>query len=246
MNNVEIDELHFSNRKTISLIIDGKGRLIVRAPNKTPKKFIQELINEKEIWITKKKREVIRKQEEVPTISFNEGEKFLYRGNNCTLKYENNLTPPILLKNNHIIIDKRYEKYAPQLLEKWYKIEAYNYFNRKAKHYANSMKVQFNKVKISNAQKRWGSCSSKKNINLSWRLIMAPDAAIDYVIVHELAHLIEMNHSQKFWNIVAHAMPSYKKHLNWINKNGHLLTIYKEGEKPVVSPSFQEGAGGVV
>jgi predicted metal-dependent hydrolase len=224
MNKIEINELHFSKRKTISIIIDANGRLIVRAPYRTPQKVINDVVLQKQNWIIRKREEILNHKNEVKTVTFKEGDKVLYRGINCSLKYENNLKPPILLKNGSIIIDSQYVKYAPQLLEKWYKIEAFNYFNRKARHYANLMKVHFKRVKISNAQKRWGSCSSQKNINLSWRLIMAPDSVIDYVIVHELAHLIEMNHSQKFWAIVERQMPSFRKHKNWLDKNGHLLT----------------------
>lgn len=68
----------------------------------------------------------------------------------------------------------------------------------------------------------WGSCSSKGNINLSTRLLFAPDDVIDYVIIHELSHLIEMNHSPKFWNIVHQVMPNYKEKELWLDKNGHL------------------------
>lgn len=68
----------------------------------------------------------------------------------------------------------------------------------------------------------WGSCSSAKNVNLSTRLLFAPKDVIDYVIIHELAHLYEMNHSKKFWNIVSQVMPNYKEKERWLNENGRL------------------------
>lgn len=84
---------------------------------------------------------------------------------------------------------------------------------------------KYNKVNITNAQRRWGSCSAKGNLNFSWRLIMASLSVIDYVIVHELVHLEEKNHGRSFWTKVKLLMPDYKKHEDWLKKNGYLLTL---------------------
>ena len=83
-------------------------------------------------------------------------------------------------------------------------------------------KRRIKEVKLKLSQTNWGSCSTQGNINLSARLLFAPQVVIDYVIIHELAHLIEHNHSQRFWDIVAKVMPDYKIHDTWLNKNSHL------------------------
>ncbi|NNE26486.1 MAG: M48 family metallopeptidase [Saprospiraceae bacterium] len=85
-------------------------------------------------------------------------------------------------------------------------------------------KEDINKVKLKYTKSNWGSCSSKKNINLSTRLLMAPESILDYVIVHELAHLKEMNHSKKFWTIVESIMPDYKEKEAWLKTNGYKLS----------------------
>ncbi len=77
-----------------------------------------------------------------------------------------------------------------------------------------------NAVKLSDTYSRWGSCSTKGNINLSTRLVMAPEPVIDAVIIHELAHLIEHNHGPKFWRLVADALPNYKEYDKWLAKEG--------------------------
>jgi len=82
---------------------------------------------------------------------------------------------------------------------------------------------QINRVSLKNNQSNWGSCSSNRNINLSSRLLFAPRDVIDYVIIHELAHLKEMNHSKRFWSIVEKAMPGYKTKDAWLTKNGYML-----------------------
>ncbi len=225
IDDIVVNRIVLSKRKSLSITVDAEANVIVRAPDIMPMKTIKEIIQSKKNWIEEKKQNVLKLKEEVPEISYDEGDKVLYRGNQVALKYAYNLRQPIYLENNHIVIEEKHKRIAPHLLKQWYSIEALNYFNRKAAHYAKTLKVHYKKVKISNAEKRWGSCSSKKNINLSWRLIMAPERVIDYVIIHELAHLIELNHSQKFWNIVARIMPSYKKQINWLKKNGHLLNI---------------------
>lgn len=78
-------------------------------------------------------------------------------------------------------------------------------------------------IRLKNNQSNWGSCSSKKNINLSSRLLFAPVDVLDYVIIHELAHLKEMNHSSRFWKIVRDVMPDYKDKELWLKKHGHTL-----------------------
>ena len=78
-------------------------------------------------------------------------------------------------------------------------------------------------VRINNARSRWGSCGAKGTINFSWRLALAPSAVIDYVVVHELAHLIERNHSARFWRRVAEVIPDHNLHRRWLRQNGHLL-----------------------
>ncbi|MBI4687875.1 MAG: M48 family metallopeptidase [Nitrospirae bacterium] len=91
--------------------------------------------------------------------------------------------------------------------------------------YSSLSGLKYNRVKISDAQKRWGSCSAKGNLNFSWRLIMSPIRVIDYVVIHELAHLEERNHSKKCWNKVKIMLPDYEQYKEWLKENKHLLDI---------------------
>lgn len=92
-----------------------------------------------------------------------------------------------------------------------YKLAAKSILTDKVIEYANRMKVSPAAVKINNAKTRWGSCSGKNSINFSWLLVMADDSAIDYVVVHELAHIMEHNHSPRFWAVVAGILPDYEQ-----------------------------------
>jgi len=95
----------------------------------------------------------------------------------------------------------------------------------RAQHFANLMDVKYGSLRITRAKTRWGSCTRAANISLSLRLILAPERVIDYVIVHELAHILEHNHSKKFWQKVEQFYPEYKKCRKWLRENDHLLVI---------------------
>lgn len=96
-------------------------------------------------------------------------------------------------------------------------------FTRKAAYYAPLMQVTYGRISIREQKTRWGSCSSKGNLNFNWRLIFAPEDVLDYIVVHELAHRREMNHSQAFYDIVRSVLPEYKKEQKWLREHGESL-----------------------
>ncbi len=100
---------------------------------------------------------------------------------------------------------------------KVYKAMARVYLTERSEYFAGLMGVRYKQLKINSANTRWGSCNSKGEINYTYRLILAPKNLVDYVVVHELAHLKEMNHSKKFWSIVSHVMPDYKQRQKLLN-----------------------------
>ena len=85
------------------------------------------------------------------------------------------------------------------------------------------MNVTYGRIAVRDQKTRWGSCSAEGNLNFNWRLIFAPEGVLDYVVVHELAHRKEMNHSARFWGVVESYMPEYKKNQAWLKENGNLL-----------------------
>lgn len=90
----------------------------------------------------------------------------------------------------------------------------------KAAHYAGRLNVSYGRITIRNQKTRWGSCSSKGNLNFNCLLMLAPDEVIDYVVVHELCHRIEMNHSKAFWDQVESILPDYKERRKWLKDHG--------------------------
>jgi predicted metal-dependent hydrolase len=96
-------------------------------------------------------------------------------------------------------------------------------FLQKTSYYAKIMHISYGRISIREQKTRWGSCSSAGNLNFNWRLIFAPEAVLTYVVVHELAHRLEMNHSPAFYSIVESVLPDYKKSQKWLRSNGHIL-----------------------
>jgi predicted metal-dependent hydrolase len=114
---------------------------------------------------------------------------------------------------------------AKVMLEDWYINEAEKIFSERVVLYEKLMGVRAVSVKIKASSSRWGSCSSTGRLILNWKIIMAPLEIVDYVIVHELAHLLHLNHSARFWSVVSRILPNYKAHRRWLAKHGDGLTI---------------------
>ncbi len=114
-------------------------------------------------------------------------------------------------------------KYKREQLEKWYRKEALAVISEKALEYAKALSVHFESIRIKDQRSRWGSCSSKGNLNFNWRIVMAPEPVCDYVIIHELCHLVFMDHSINFWNLVKSICPEYQQYKKWLKENGKRL-----------------------
>ncbi len=119
-------------------------------------------------------------------------------------------------------------KYTPQQregLEKRYREAAKEYFPKRAAYYAQQLGVSYERIRIAEQKTRWGSCSSKGTLSFNWKLMLAPPKVLDYVVVHELCHLKEMNHSPQFWKLVEELMPDYKEYRKWLKENGSTLQL---------------------
>ena len=199
-----------SNRKTIAIRITEKGTVEVRAPYKISESEIDRLVHTKETWIMEHLEARKQINEQKSTFSLNYGDSVLFMGKEY----------PICAKSGHSVGFDESCFYMPENLNdreikfaviQIYKMLAKNVLTDKVIKYARKMLVIPTDVKINSAKKRWGSCSGKNSINFSWRLIMAQDDIIDYVVIHELAHICEHNHSIRFWTIVENILPDYKE-----------------------------------
>ncbi len=224
MLDIKIEKIIRSKRKTIALQITDDATLIVRAPFGIDEKKIWEVIKKHSDWIEKKKKEIEARDPKVLKKEFVNGEGFLYLGKYYKLYIVDNQDIPLKLEDGFYLSRSFLDK-AREVFIDWYKKEAFDIISERVKWYAQKSNLKHNKINITSAQKRWGSCSSNGNLNFSYRLIMAPIPVIDYVVVHELAHLEERNHGKNFWIKVKMLMPDYKKREEWIKENGYMLNL---------------------
>ncbi|MBI4778523.1 M48 family metallopeptidase [Candidatus Desantisbacteria bacterium] len=224
MANIKIDQIIRSKRKTLSIEITHDARLIVRAPNATPLSFIEKFILKKRLWIQGKQNMVKEKHLSSQPKKFVSGEEFLYLGNSYCLCIVSESTWPLLFFQE-FHLSRKYLSQARQLFIDWYKQEAYKKIKERVDLYSRLFGLKYNKFNITNAQKQWGSCNAKNNLCFSWRLIMSPLHIIDYVVIHELMHIDEKNHSRRFWNKVKTVIPNFKESRKWLKENGHLLVV---------------------
>jgi len=213
-----------SKRKTIALIVEPDGRLVVRAPKRVSDREIQRLVKHKEKWIRKKLGEVQKNNELLKSKSFVDGETFWYLGKNYPLKIVDDLQPTLVL-GRKFYLARRAREYAQEMFTEWYREQARAEVTRRADYYTNRHGLQYRRIRITSARTRWGSCSSTGNLNFTWRLVMAPPGVIDYVVAHEVAHLKIKNHSKSFWVLVERIMPDYKRYKTWLKENGRRLTL---------------------
>ena len=219
---IEVDQIVRSKRKTIALIVKPDGNVIVRAPMRASVAFIHEFVEKNAEWIRKKKAEaqsIVRPEPK----RFVDGEEFMFLGKAYPLQIVDGQKSALHLEENTFKLDSSAVKKATLVFERWYRKEALRILKERVEHYAGQYGFEYNKVGITSARTRWGSCSASGSLNFSWRLIQTPPEVIDYVVVHELAHTQVHNHSKKFWKKVESVMPDYDRHRKWLRKNGHPL-----------------------
>ena len=212
-----------SKRKTIALGVTADATLIVRAPHNTSLSYIERLLSKKMGWIQRTVARVMSRPR-TPPREFVDGESFLYLGKTHKMRIDKNASKPIAFKSGFILNTKDKTR-VRNLIINWYKAEAKRKISERVEWCARRYGISFKSIKITSAEKRWGSCGTSGNLNFSWRLIMAPTSVIDYVIIHELAHLEHKNHSKAFWNSVKVMYSSYEKAKNWLKRNEGTLTI---------------------
>lgn len=213
-----------SRRKTVSLIIERDGSLTVRAPLRLPSQQIEAILQEKADWIRKKQAWMLARLAESVPRQYVPGEQFWYLGQCYSLQVTAAEHAPLSL-SEHFVLDKKYLHQAGRVFEAWYRSQARRVLAERLEAFASRMGLDYARLRLSSAKTRWGSCSSSGAISLAWRLVMAPLPVIDYVVVHELAHLRVKNHSKNFWAVVAATLPGYRAQIAWLKEHGHQLRL---------------------
>lgn len=222
---IKPDYIIRTNRRSLSLTVSRTGELIVRAPKKLALDQIINFINEKEKWIENKQKE-IRSVYKVNASLINY-EKFLFLGKNVS-KLEVNKVKKAELNNDTLYfpVCETVDQVVGHAL-RWYKQSSAEVLKTRLDYFANLMDVHYESCSLTNSKNRWGSCDSSGNLKFNIRLAMLPHKVIDYIIIHELTHLLEFNHSKNFYKIIESIMPDYKRQISQLNSYGFLLQLLR-------------------
>lgn len=222
-------------RKTIGISVTADRGVRVAAPLWVTPAQIQEVVLSRAEWIVKKRDLLQERKQQASPCSFTEGALLLYRGSSYPLHIQRipgSSRVAFRMEGNRFLaavpegLPAEFEASSLRSIAvDWYKVQAQTLVRDRIGFYAERMGVAPSKVAVREQKTLWGSCSGKDSININWRLIMAPLSILDYVLVHELAHIRQKNHSKAFWSLVATVLPDYSERSHWLKENGVKLIV---------------------
>ena len=213
-----------SKRTKVTITVERDRTVVVHAPNRVSEEAITRVVEAKRHWIYEKTRHG-RKYEELPHPPGKElvnGESVLYLGRSYRIEVVDDDAESIRL-DQRFLIPASLVSHKKGVMREWYIARAKEQILPRVAKRARELGVSFGEARIVDSRYRWGSCTVRDNITLNWRLIKAPMYVVDYVIAHELAHLLEPNHTPRFWNIVCAQTPTADGARGWLKAHGQLL-----------------------
>ncbi len=218
-----------SKRRTVALIVQPDGTLQVRAPLRLPEAQIRAFVESKADWVREKQAKAQLAMKNAPhPHRYVDGEQFPYLGQFYPIAIVERARPALALEGERFLLSRAAQPEAARIFELWYRKQAARIISERLSSYGplfQKIGCKYQKVRISSARTRWGSCSSLGTLSFSWRLVMVPPAMIDYVVVHELAHLRYHNHSKDFWDLVKTFMRDYKARRTWLKANAGMTVL---------------------
>jgi len=259
--------IHKSSRPTLlgryEIILDGKtifyilkrsfkARLIwlcvkpgtgltVTVPKYYNLKNLSGFLKSNSAWIIRHLNKRFDQIPALPQMTAHPTSTMSYLGKYITVMQERKNTGPsaVRLEQNGLVVslNPSSNKHFLGELEKWCRDQVSSLLQPRVERFSQQMGLSYNRVFIRNQKSRWASCSYRKNLNFNWRLVMVPESVLDYVVVHELCHLKEMNHSKAFWNLVGHYCVDWREHRKWLDNHCEELKVSFTNLTPVVKSS---------
>ena len=222
-----------ARRRTIAISIDPKEGLVVYSPLRVNVEGLQEFLQEKARWILRHAERLEAARDRNPTLTWEHGGNIPYRGGQVQLRVE----PGAARFAVHLAGEILTVQTPPEAglvpdaesvrvpVVRWLRGQAAAEVEARVRVYQEQVNAVPRTIRVRDQKRRWGSCSAHGALNFNWRLILAPAEVLDYVVVHELCHLKELNHSTRFWEWVGRVLPDYRDPRGWLRHNGHLLDI---------------------
>lgn len=207
-----------SDRRTIALQVAPDATLLVKAPRRMPERMIHAFIEEQRDWIDKHVTLVKKRAKQIK-----EDGEYLFLGKSVTFTPSNVLE--IAIKDDKLLFPQALLFRKEKELTNWYMRQARNIITQQVERYAREMKTSYTDLTFSDTRSQWGRCTHDNRFQFSWRLVMAPLLVLNYVVIHELAHTMEKNHTHRFWAKVRGFNPSYRQQIKWLNNHGASLKV---------------------
>jgi hypothetical protein len=230
VRDIEYVLLPGSERKTTDIVIERDGVITVRPPADYSPEMVDAVVESKRLWIYRNLAEWKDLNASAVAREWVNGETFLYLGRAYRLALVSNQESPLLLKEGRFclsreLIEKGGVSAAEQAFEAYFTDKGADRFKERVAYYAPKVGVQISAIKVKDMGFRWASCGKGGTLNFHWKCMMAPPKIIDYIVVHELCHLHQANHTDAFWNEVDKVMPDYRERKEWLRKYGASLVI---------------------
>ena len=225
VDNLTFEIRRSTRRKTLGLTVDRGGELIISAPPQVSDKILYDFIQEKRFWLYTKLAEKEARQQPVITKEFVSGEGFSYLGRSYRLLLVDEQQQPLKLTAGRFKLLRHLAPQGRKHFIRWYTGHGRSWIRNRMKNWTSRMNLKPAGRDVRDLGFRWGSCSSTGNINFHWATILLPPSIIDYIIVHELAHLKEPNHTPEFWLLVGRTLPEYEQRKSWLAENGGKYTL---------------------
>lgn len=214
-----------TRRKRLTITVERDRSVVVHAPMSATDEAIQQVVASKRRWIFEKTNHAqkYRRLPHPPGKELVTGESALYLGRSYQVEVAPSGGRAEVEFKDRFVIPAAHAHRRKGAVRDWYLSRAREQILPRVERHARELGVVFKRARIVDSRYRWGSCTVRDSVTLNWRLIKAPFFVIDYVIVHELAHLIEANHTQRFWNVVRARVPKVEQARAWLTENGQLL-----------------------
>lgn len=225
MTRFKVDELDFElrasdRRKTVGITVDRRGELVLAVPAGVAKDTLRTIVRKERFWIYKKLAEKGQLRRDVPKKEYVDGEGFLYLGRSYRLKLVSRQDEPLKLIAGRFCLRRDLASEGRGQFIRWYTDRGRDWLSAEVAKHAARMEVSPTDVKVQDLGYRWGSCGKGGSVHFHWKTILLPRAIAQYVVIHELAHLLEPHHTPAFWRRTERAIPDFERRKAWLAAHG--------------------------
>jgi len=214
-----------SARKTIGLYVERDGSVLVRAPEAASDERIAAAVRSKERWIFRAQARWAALNPQAAQREFVSGETIYFLGQPHRLDFRPDADPGVLREGDVFTLQAADKPRAESLLKEFYRAQGLRRLPALVEQHAASMGLVPGHIRVQELGHRWGSCSDNGTLNFHWKAMAVPLEVLHYLVVHELAHLVQRNHSAKFWKLVEMEMPGWQEHASWLEARGSEMTL---------------------